>query len=67
MDSLQKEELSVERGLKISLKTLIDCFIVIMLLMCSIFVLSPKLSLKIHETIGNKKIQELNYKMIYSK
>ena len=57
----------IKKGLKIALKTLLDSFIVIMLLLSSIFVLFPKFSLKIHQTLGNKRVQELNYKMIYSR
>ena len=57
----------INKGLKIALKTLLDSFIVIMLLLSSIFVLFPKFSLKIHQTLGNKRMQELNYKTIYSR
>ena len=65
-NALHREEIDIKKGVKIGFKTLLDCFIVIMLVLCSIFVLSPKLSLKIHETTGNKKVQELNYRMIYA-
>lgn len=65
-NAVHSEELNIKNGVKIGLKTLLDCFIVVMLLMCSIFVLLPKMSLKIHEITGNKKMQELNYKMIYA-
>ena len=61
------ENVQIKKGLKIGLKTLLDSFIVIMLLMCSFFVLLPKFSLKIHQTLGMKRMQELNYKMIYSR
>ena len=57
----------IKKGVKIALKTLLDSFVVIMLLMCSIFVMIPKLSLKIHQTLGMEKMQELNHKMIYSR
>ena len=66
-ETLQTEKFDIKKSVKISFKTLLDCFVIIMLLMCSIFVLLPKTSLKIHETFGNKRIQELNYKMIYTK
>lgn len=57
----------IKRGVKIALKTLGDCFIVIMLAICSIFILFPSFSLKIHKSLGMKKMQELDYQMIYAK
>lgn len=57
----------IKKGVKIALKTLGDCFIVIMLAICSIFVLFPSFSLKIHKSLGMKKMQELDYQMIYAK
>lgn len=57
----------IKKGVKIALKTLGDCFIVIMLAICSIFVLFPSFSLIIHQSLGMKKMQELDYQMIYAK
>lgn len=68
MENISKEEhFDVIRGVKIALKTLIDCFVVIMFIILSLFVLFPKISLKLNEAIGAKKIQEYNYQLIYSR
>lgn len=67
MNESTKEVLDVKRGIKIALKTLVDCFIVIMFVFGAIFVLFPKFSLKINEVLGATKVQEYNYQMIYAK
>lgn len=67
MGDVVSNERSIKNIVKIALKTLLDCFIGLMLILSSIFVLFPKFSLKINETLGLKKIQEYNYKMIYAK
>ena len=68
MEEVSKEKnMEMKKGVKIALKTILDSFIVIMFAMCSIFVLFPKFSLKIHQTLGMDGMQELNYKMIYAR
>ena len=62
-----EESVDVKKGLKIALKTLVSCFVVIMFMICSIFVLFPKMSLKINDVLGLKKAKELNYQMIYNR
>lgn len=56
-----------KRIAKIVLKSLLDCFIGLMIIVGLFFVAFPKFSLKINETLGLKKIQEYNYQMIYKK
>ena len=65
-DSKEKNY-DIKRASKIALKTLLDSFVVIMFIICSLFVVFPKTSLKLHKLIGNKNIQEYNYKIIYSR
>lgn len=68
MEEISKEKnLDAKRGVKIALKTIVDTFVVIMLVMCSLFVLFPKTSLKIHQTLGMERMQGMNYKVIYSR
>lgn len=68
MENVSKEEnISIKKGLKIGLKTLIWCFVGIMFIFSSIFVLFPKMSLKINNVLGLKKLNELNYQMIYNR
>ena len=68
MENASKEEkISFKRGLKIGLKTLIACFVVIMFSLTFIFVLFPKFSLKINNSLGLTKLKELNYQMIYNR
>lgn len=67
MDKNTKEGVNFERGLKIALKTLAACFVGIMFVFCSIFVLFPKFSLKINDSLGLDKVKELNYQMIYKR
>lgn len=67
MEKLAKENFDIKRGLKIAAKTLVDCFIGIMFAFSIVFVIFPKLSLKINNLLGATKIQEYNYQMIYAK
>ena len=68
MEIASKEEgVSLKNGVKIGLKTLAACFVVIMFSLMFIFVLFPKFSLKINNTLGLTKVKELNYQMIYSR
>ena len=68
MENVSKEEnISIKIGLKIGFKTLMWCFIGIMFIFSSIFVLFPKMSLKINNVLGLKKLKELNYQMIYNR
>ena len=67
MDKNTKEGVNFERGLKIALKTLAACFVGIMFISCFIFVLFPKFSLKINNSLGLDKVKELNYQMIYKR
>lgn len=67
MDSSLQNEKSAKNIVKIALKTLLDCFIGLMLILASIFALFPKFSLKINQTLGLKRVQEYNYQMIYDR
>jgi len=68
MENNSKDEsISMKKGLKIGLKTLVACFVGIMFVNCFIFVLFPKMSLKINDTLGLNKVKELNYQMIYNR
>ncbi|MBR3885835.1 MAG: hypothetical protein IKJ33_05215 [Clostridia bacterium] len=68
MDNASKEEkVDWVKGVKIALKTLVACFVVIMFSLTFIFVLFPKFSLKINNTLGLDKVKELNYQMIYKR
>ncbi len=68
MEKNTKEEgVSLKRGVKIALKTFVACFIGIMFVYCSIFVLFPKFSLKINNSLNLRKAKELNYQMIYKR
>ncbi len=68
MENNSKDEnVSIKNGLKIGFKTLIACFVGIMFVLCSIFVLFPKFSLKINNALGLNKVKELNYQMIYNR
>ena len=66
-EKTKEESVDMKKGLKIALKTLVNCFVVIMFMICSIFVLFPKMSLKINGALGLKKVKELNYQMIYNR
>ena len=66
-NSSKEKNYDIKRAVKIALKTLLDSFVVIMFVMCCLFVVFPKTSLKIHEMLGNNKMQEHNYKMIYAR
>lgn len=63
----KEESVSLKMGLKIALKTLVACFVGIMFVYCSIFVLFPKFSLKINDSLNLRKTKELNYQMIYKR
>lgn len=68
METTSKEEnISLKNGLKIGLNTLVACFVVIMFSLTFIFVLFPKFSLKINNSLGLDGIKELNYQMIYNR
>lgn len=67
MDKTLNNEKDMKNIAKIALKTLLDCFIGLMLILCSIFVLFPKFSLKINQTLGLTKVQEYNYQLIYKR
>ncbi len=67
MDKTLNNEKDVKNIAKIALKTFLDCFIGLMLILCSIFVLFPKFSLKINQTLGMEKVQEYNYQLIYKR
>ena len=68
METTSKEEnINLKNGLKIGLNTLIACFVVIMFSLTFIFVLFPKFSLKINNSLGLDKVKELNYQMIYNR
>lgn len=68
MESISKEEsFSAIKGLKTGLKTFVFCFVGIMFILASIFVLFPKMSLKINNALGFNKLKEKNYQMIYSR
>ena len=68
MEHISKEEKNeLILGFKIALRTLAYCFIVSMIVLCSIFVLFPKTSLKINEEFGFVKVQEYNYQLIYNR
>lgn len=67
MDKTLNNEKDMKNIAKIALKTLLDCFIGLMLILCSIFVLFPKFSLKINQTLGLAKVQEYNYQLIYKR
>ena len=68
MENVSKEEsINWKIGLKIGLKTFVACFIGIMFIISSIFVLFPKMSLKINNALGFVKLKELNYQMIYDR
>lgn len=67
MDKTLNNEKDVKNIAKIALKTFLDCFIGLMLILCSIFVLFPKFSLKINQTLGLAKVQEYNYQLIYKR
>lgn len=62
-----QEKIEFKNSVKIALKTLSACFIITMLFFCSMFVISPKTSLKLNEMFGFTKVQELNYQMIYAR
>lgn len=68
MEVASKEEnINWKNGVKIGLKTLACCFVVIMFSLTFIFVLFPKFSLKINNSLGLNKVKELNYQMIYNR
>ena len=68
MEVASKEEnINWKNGVKIGLKTLACCFVVIMFSLTFIFVLFPKFSLKINNSLGLNKVKELNYQMIYAR
>jgi hypothetical protein len=68
METTSKEEnISLKNGLKIGLNTLVACFVVIMFSLTFIFVLFPKFSLKINNSLGLDGVKELNYQMIYNR
>lgn len=68
MTEVSKEkDIDIKRGVKIAFKTIADCFIVIMFIMCSLFVVFPKFSLKIHQMLGMERMQGLNYRVIYGR
>lgn len=67
MENTLQNEKSAKNIVKIALKTLLDCFIGLMLILVSIFALFPSFSLKINQTLGLKKVQEYNYQMIYDR
>lgn len=67
MEKVLQEKNSPKNIVKIVLKTLLDCFIALMLVICFIFALFPKLSLKINETLGLKSAMEFNYQTIYDR
>lgn len=67
MDGSKEKKYDIKRTAKIALKTLLDSFVVIMLIMCCLFVIFPKTSLEIHEMLGNNKMQEHNYRVIYAR
>lgn len=67
MDKTLNNEKDIKNIAKIALKTFLDCFIGLMLILCSIFVLFPKFSLKINQTLGLAKVQEYNYQLIYKR
>lgn len=66
-EKINEEKLEFNKSVKIALKTLSCCFIITMFIFASIFVISPKTSLKINEMFGFTKVQGLNYQMIYSR
>ena len=67
MENYAEDKEQVKMGFKIGLRTLAICFIVLMLVYCSIFVLFPQTSLKINQELGLQKVQELNLEKIYKK
>lgn len=67
MENMLQNEKNAKNIAKITLKTLLDCFIGLMLILASIFALFPKFSLKINQTLGLKRVQEYNYQMIYDR
>lgn len=67
MKSQLVEEKNVKKLAKIAIKTLIDCFVGLMLIICFIFVLFPKFSLKMHQSLGMEKVQEYDYQLIFDR
>lgn len=68
MEVISKEEkFDFKTALKIGARTLVNCFIVIMFVASFIFVAFPRISLKMNNLLGLKKIKELNYQMIYER
>lgn len=61
------EEKNVKKLAKIAIKTLVDCFVGLMLCVCFILVLFPKFSLKMHQSLGMKKVQEYDYQLIFDR
>ncbi len=67
VESSKEKSFDIKRAVKIAMKTLIDIFVVVMFVMCCLFVVFPKTSLKLHKLLGNDKMQEHNYKLIYAR
>lgn len=67
MEKQLAKENNVKNIVKIALKTLVDCFVGLMLIVCFIFAFFPKFSLKIHQSLGLKKVQEYDYQLIFDR
>ena len=67
MEKYSEDNNQVKIGFKIGLRTLAMCFIALMFVYCSIFVLFPQTSFKINQKLGLHKVQELNLEKIYKK
>jgi hypothetical protein len=65
METSPKDEVfDIKLALKTALKTFLSCFIGIMFVLSFIFVVSPRFSLKINNTLGFKKVKELGFSTV---